>query len=63
MANKNFFQPVRMESQFVDTKLQTVMFQAEDENAPVLDGTLAVLGDFTTDPVYKTAFTNAGQAA
>lgn len=63
MANKNFFQPVRMESQFVDTKLQTVMFQAESENAAVLDGTLAVLGDFTTDPVYKTAFTNAGQAA
>lgn len=62
MANKNFFQPVRMESQFVDTKLQTVMFQAEDENAPVLDGTLAVLGDFTTDPVYTAAFTNAGQA-
>ena len=33
MANKNFFQPVRMESQYVATKLQTVLFQADDENA------------------------------
>lgn len=62
MANKNFFQPVRMESQFVDTKLQTVMFQASNKDAVVLDGTLAVLGDFTTDPVYTAAYTAAGQA-
>ena len=52
MANKNFFQPVRMESQYVATKLQTVLFQADDENAACFDGELAVLGDFTQDPVY-----------
>ena len=63
MANKNFFQPVRMESQYVATKLQTVLFQAEDENAACFDGELAVLGDFTQDPVYLNAFTAAGAAA
>ena len=59
MANKNFFQPVRMESQYVATKLQTVLFQADDENAACFDGELAVLGDFTQDPVYLNAFTAA----
>lgn len=63
MANKNFFQPVRMESQYVDTKLQTVMFQADDENAACFDGELAVLGDFVQDPVYLSAFTDANAAA
>lgn len=63
MANKNFFQPVRMESQYVATKLQTVLFQAEDENAACFDGELAVLGDFTQDPVYLNAFTAANAAA
>lgn len=63
MANKNFFQPVRMESQYVATKLQTVMFQADDENAACFDGELAVLGDFTQDPVYLNAFTAANAAA
>lgn len=63
MANKNFFQPVRMESQYVATKLQTVLFQAEDANAACFDGELAVLGDFTQDPVYLNAFTAADAAA
>lgn len=63
MANKNFFQPVRMESQYVATKLQTVLFQADDENAACFDGELAVLGDFTQDPVYLNAFTAAEAAA
>lgn len=63
MANKNFFQPVRMESQYVATKLQTVLFQADDENAACFDGELAVLGDFTQDPVYLNAFTTANAAA
>lgn len=63
MANKNFFQPVRMESQYVATKLQTVLFQADDENAACFDGELAVLGDFTRDPVYLNAFTAANAAA
>lgn len=63
MANKNFFQPVRMESQYVATKLQTVLFQADDENAACFDGELAVLGDFTQDPVYLNAFTAVNAAA
>lgn len=63
MANKNFFQPVRMESQYVATKLQTVLFQADGENAACFDGELAVLGDFTQDPVYLNAFTAANAAA
>lgn len=63
MANKNFFQPVRMESQYVATKLQTVLFKADDENAACFDGELAVLGDFTQDPVYLNAFTAANAAA
>lgn len=63
MANKNFFQPVRMESQYVATKLQTVLFQAEDANAACFDGELAVLGDFTQDPVYLNAFTAANAPA
>lgn len=63
MANKNFFQPFRMESQFVATKLQTVMFQAESENAACFDGQIAVLGGFVKDPVYLSAFTAAEAAA
>lgn len=62
MANKHFFQPVRMESQYVDTKLQTVMFQADGANAACYDGELAVLGDFVKDPVYLGAFTAASAA-
>lgn len=62
MANKHFLQPVRMESQYVDTKLQTVMFQADEANAACYDGELAVLGDFVKDPVYLGAFTAASAA-
>lgn len=62
MANKHFFQPVRMESQYVDTKLQTVMFQADGANAACYDGELAVLGDFVKDPVYLGAFTAVSAA-
>ena len=63
MANKNFFQPMRMESQYVATKLQTVMFQASSANAACFDGQLAVLGAFVKDPVYLSAFTEASAAA
>ena len=63
MANKNSIQPVRMESQYVATKLQTVLFQAEAANAACFDGELAVLGDFSQDPVYLNAFTAANAAA
>lgn len=63
MANKNFFQPVRMESQYVATKLQTVLFQADNKNAACFDGELAVLGDFTQDPVYLNAFAAANAEA
>lgn len=62
MANKNFFQPVRMESQYVATKLQSVLFQASSANAACYDGELAVLSGFTSDPVYVSAFTAAGAA-
>lgn len=62
MANKYFAQPVRMESQFVDTKLHTVMFD-NGSAAPVVDGTLVVLGDFVKDPVYTAAYTAAGDAS
>lgn len=64
MANKFFFQPVRMESQFVDTKLQTVICQKSGADVAVTDGALFVLDTkFAKDPVYLNAFTNAGQAA
>ncbi len=59
---KKFLQPVRMESQFVDTKLQSVFFQTGASNAPVEDGTICVLGDFVADSVYAGAYTRAGQA-
>lgn len=64
MANKFFFQPVRMESQFVDTKLQTVICQKSGADVAVTDGALFVLDTkFAVDPVYKNAFTNAGKAS
>lgn len=62
MANKNFFQPIRMESQYVATKLHTVMFQASSTDEACYDGELAVLDGFATDPVYKAAFTAASAA-
>ena len=59
MAYKNLLQPVRMESQFVDTKLFTVFYQTgtTPANAEVLDGTIVVLGDFVADPVYTARYT------
>lgn len=54
-----FFQPVRMESQFVDSKLHGVIFQASSANAAVDDGALVVLGDFINEPVYTAAYTRA----
>jgi hypothetical protein len=55
MANQ-FFQESRMESQCVKTKVVSVVYQEGGNNAPVYDGTLAVLGDFYADPVYSAAF-------
>lgn len=54
-----FFQPVRMESQFVDSKLHGVIYQASSANAAVNDGALVVLGGFVNEPVYSSAFTRA----
>lgn len=57
---KNFFAPVRMASNFVDSDLLTVMYQESGANAPVKDGTIVVPGDFIADPVYGAALTAAG---
>lgn len=61
--SKKFFQPVRMESQFVDSKLHGVIFQSAGANAAVDDGAFVVLGDFVNEPVYSWAFTKAAGAA
>lgn len=53
--SKELLQPVRMESQFVDTKLQSVIFQAANVDTEVVDGTIAVLGGFAKDPVMTAA--------
>lgn len=55
MAN-NYFEPGRMESQYVETSILSVMFQSAGANASVSNGTLAVLGDFYTEPVYTSAY-------
>lgn len=57
--NKNFFQPVRMESQFVDTKLQTVFFIDDSEKAEIFDGAIVKLGDFAAEDVYSASYTRA----
>ena len=57
--SKNFFQPVRMESQFVDTKLQSVFFKADGEKAEIFDGAVVTLGDFATEEVYSASYTRA----
>lgn len=56
---KNFIQPCRMESQFVDTKLFSVVVE---DDAKALDGEFVVLGDFIADTVYSAAYTRAGQS-
>lgn len=57
--NKNFFQPVRMESQFVDTKLQSVFFMNDGEKAEIFDGAVVKLGDFAAEDVYSASYTRA----
>lgn len=57
--NKNFFQPVRMESQFVDTKLQSVFFMDDGEKAEIFDGAVVTLGDFAAEDVYSASYTRA----
>lgn len=57
---KNFFAPVRMASNFQDADLLTVVYQNGGQNAPVLDGTIVVPGDFMADPVYGAALVAAG---
>lgn len=47
MANKNFFQPRRMESQEISTKLYTALSAVE-----VFDGALVTLGDFADSYAY-----------
>lgn len=61
--NKNFFQPVRMESQFVDTKLQSVLFVEADEKAAIIDGAVVKLGDFAVEDVYTASYTRAAGEA
>lgn len=56
MANNYLVQPVRMESQYVPTKVVSVMYQVSSANAAVNNGTLAVLGGFAADPVYTAAY-------
>lgn len=63
---KNFCQPVRMESQFVATKLHHTLVQdGSDNNIEVLDGTLVTIepGAFAKDPVYADAYNRAGGTA
>lgn len=54
---KNYVQVGRMASQFVDSDLLTVIYQAGGSDAEVLDGTLVVPGDFANDPIYGAAYT------
>lgn len=56
MSNNYFVQPSRMESQFVETKCVSVIFQSTGVNASVTNGTLAVLGGFYNEPVYTAAY-------
>lgn len=60
----NMFAPVRMESNFLDSALHTVIYQAANADAAVEDGALVVLGDFTNEPTYSAAYTagNGGVA-
>lgn len=62
---KKFCQPVRMESQFVATKLHPVMVQdGSDANIAVADGTLVTLSeDFYVDPIYEARYTGASEEA
>lgn len=63
---KNFCQPVRMESQFVATKLHHTMVQDGSNNdIEVLDGTLVTItpGKFVQDAVYGDRYTDAGATA
>lgn len=53
----NYFEPGRMASQFVPTHVISSVYQVGGVDSPVLDGTLAVLGGFYTDPVYTAAYT------
>lgn len=53
----NMMAPIRMESEFVDSALHTVLYQVDNADAPVEDGALVVLGDFAKDPVYSAAYT------
>ena len=55
MSNQ-FFQASRMESQFVETDLISVIFQSAGVDASVTDGTLAVLSGFYNESVYTSAF-------
>lgn len=59
MAYKNLLQPVRMESQFVDTKLHSVFYQTgtTPANAEVTDGKIVTLGSFIADSVYTARYT------
>lgn len=60
---KYFFQPVRMESQFVPTKLHSVKVWDGSANfLPCTNGMIVSLGDFCPEEVYTTQFTAAGQS-
>ena len=57
--SKNFFYFFWMESQFVDTKLQSVFFKDDGEKAEIFDGAVVTLGDFATEEVYSASYTRA----
>lgn len=60
---KNLFQPVRMESQFLATALETVkVWDGTDEQA-CIDGQLVTLGDFIPADVYTDIYTANGMPA
>ena len=59
----NYFEPGRMVSQFLPTAVISTVYQVGGVDSPVLDGTLAVLGGFYTDPVYSAAYTAGSGSA
>lgn len=53
---KNFLNPMRMESTFVDTKLHSVQTWDGTNLTPCFDGQIVVLDTFATEEVYDYSF-------
>lgn len=58
-----FFEPARMESQFLASSLASAFYQKADAYAEVQDGHLVTITDNASDPVYESAFKRAGMEA